>query len=159
MLERYFEEIMADIVGDDPKGIRHLKEALESSQESVTVRSLQRYLRGDSVPSFEVAKNIIKTGKIKYSDDEIREILRLSRAVGKERKQEQKLIKARFDKHIIIDADNFRIGDMNGEYVLDYLEDRINELYGKKTSSRYSLYIKDLILADLKKGILSNEEH
>ena len=106
-----------------------------------------------------MAKNIIKTGKIKYSDDEIREILRLSRAVGKERKQEQKLIKARFDKHIIIDADNFRIGDMNGEYVLDYLEDRINELYGEKTSSRYSLYIKDLILADLKKGILSNEKH
>lgn len=158
MIDRFFEEIMTDIVGEDPKGIRHLKEALENKGEIISTRSLQRYLRGDSVPSFEIAKSIIKVGKTKYSDSEIREVLKQSREAYKDRKNEQKLIKAKFDKHIIIDAEQFRIGDMSGDYVLDYLEERINDLYGNNTSSRYSLYIRDLMIEDIKKGILSNEK-
>ena len=157
MIDRYFEEVMIEIIGDDSKGIRHLQEAISQKDEKISVRSLQRYIKGDNVPSFEVAKLILSVSNVNYSDEELKEILKQSKELCKSRKAEQRVFKVKLDKHIVIDANALSIGDMSGEYVLDYMDNRINELYGEDNNTKFSLYIRDLIIEDIKKGILGNE--
>lgn len=148
---------MIEIIGDDSKGIRHLQEAIMQHGEKISVRSLQRYMKGDNVPSFDVAKLILSIGKIKLKDEDLKEILKQSKELCKSRKEEQKVYKVKLDKHIVIDSAALAIGDMSGEYVLDYMDNRINELYGENNNTKFSLYIRDLIIEDIKKGILGNE--
>ena len=73
MAAKLFEQIMVEMVGNDSKGIRHIKEALDQSDVNISVRSLQKYLKGDSVPSYEMAKEILKAGGNEYDEKSVKE--------------------------------------------------------------------------------------
>jgi hypothetical protein len=156
MAAKLFEQIMVEIVGNDPKGIRHIKESLDQLNVSISVRSLQKYMKGDSVPSYEIAKAILKASGNEYEEESLIEILRESKEVCKRRALERSKMMPKLDKHIVIDSDELRIGDTSGVYVIKYIDDRVNELYGS-SNNNYKQYIRDLIIEDVKKGILKSQ--
>ena len=156
MADKLFEQIMVEIVGNDSKGIRHIKESVVQLGSTVSVRSLQKYLRGDSVPSYEMAKLILKASGNEYDEDNLIDILKSSKEVCKRRTAERNERLPKLEKHIVIDADELRIGDTGGVYVINYIDNRVNELYGS-SNNNYKQYIRDLIIEDVKKGILTNE--
>ena len=156
MAAKLFEQIMVEMVGNDSKGIRHIKEALDQSDVNISVRSLQKYLKGDSVPSYEMAKEILKAGGNEYDEKSLIQMLKESKDTCKRRKNERNERIPKLEKHIVIDADELKIGNTSGVYVIKYIDDRVRELYGS-SSNNYKQYIRDLIIEDIKKGILKNE--
>ena len=88
------------------------------------------------------------------SNSQLKEVIKHSKAVCKENKLS--IVSNKFEKHIVIDIAALSIGELSGRDVLDYIDDRVTDLYGD-TPTKYSSYIKDLILEDVKNNILESK--
>ena len=149
-----FSQILREIVGYDPKGITHLYDALILKKVKVSKRNLYRYLNAERVPSLELAEEILRVENMSISNSQLKEVIKHSKAVCKENKLS--IVSNKFEKHIVIDIAALSIGELSGRDVLDYIDDRVTYLYGD-TPTKYSSYIKDLILEDVKNNILESK--
>lgn len=149
-----FSQILREIVGYDPKGITRLYDALILKKVKVSKRNLYRYLNAERVPSLELADEILRAENMSISNSQLKEVIKHSKAVCKENKLS--IVSNKFEKHIVIDIAALSIGELSGRDVLDYIDDRVTDLYGD-TPTKYSSYIKDLILEDVKNNILESK--
>ena len=148
-----FSQILREIVGYDPKGITHLSDSLHAKGIKVQKRNLYRYLNAERVPSLELAEEIVKAEEMNISTNQLKEVLRYSKLVCKESKEST--VSNKFEKHIVIDLSSLAVGELSGRDVINYVDDRVTSMYGN-TSTKYSSYIKDLIIEDVKNNILEN---
>jgi len=146
-----FSQILREIVGYDPKGITHLSDSLHVNGIKIQKRNLYRYLNAERIPSLELAEEILKAENMNISTDQLKEVLKHSKSVSKENKENT--VSNKFEKHIVIDLSSLSVGELSGRDVIDYIDDRVTNIYGN-TSTKYSSYIKDLILEDVKNNIL-----
>lgn len=151
-----FSQILREIVGYDPKGITHLSDLLHAKGIRIQKRNLYRYLNAERVPSLELAEEIVKAEKMNISTNQLKEVLRYSKNVCKENKENS--VSNKFEKHIVIDLSSLSVGELSGRDVVNYIDERVTSIYGN-TSTKYSSYIKDLILEDVKNNILEENSN
>ena len=149
-----FFTIINDAMSSDPKSNRHLVNAL--SKNRITMKNIQRYRNGESVPDFSIAKSILQYLGIKIPDKQLEEIIKNSKAHSKKKRDKDKDIKIK--KYIEIPGSSFDLGeDINPQYVIEFIYNRIDSIYGDDKSA-FSNYIRDLITKDIKDDILRKED-
>lgn len=149
-----FFTIINDTMSSDPKSNRHLVNAL--SDTNITMKNIQRYRNGESVPEFSIAKSILQYLGIKIPDKQLEDIIRNSKAHSKKKRDKDKETKIK--KYIEIPGSSFDLGeDINPQYVIEFINNRIDSIYGDDKSA-FSSYIRDLITKDIKDDILRKED-
>ena len=144
-----FSEILDSLIyysGDN----RIIMEKISKSGYRISMRSLQQYRSSVCVPSIQTAELIMKALGENVSIDILRESLELE----KEKQADNKIELSKIDKHLILYENEFK-NIANGEtgYVSDVIEQRINQLYPNQKRS-FSLYVRDLIEADIIKNVI-----
>lgn len=142
-----FSEILDNLTyysGDN----RIIMQKIKDAGYKISMRSLQQYRSSQCVPSIQTANLIISALNEKIPLEVIKESLELE----KEKQAEYKI--GKIEKHISLYEHEFK-DIANGEtgYVSDIIEQRVNELYPNKRRA-FSLYVKDLIEADIIKNVI-----
>lgn len=151
----YFFTIINEVMSADPKSNRHLVEAV--TDKKITMKNIQRYRNGDSVPEFSTAKIILQHLQIKITDVDLDAILKESRAYSKNKRDKDKDIKIK--KYVEISGNSFDLGDeINPQYIIEFIYNRIESIYGDDKSA-FNSYIRDLITKDIKDDILRKDEN
>ena len=141
---------------------RLIVNSLEEKNIPISMRSLQKYRKGDRVPAFLVAKEILRVLNIPISDSELADVLENSRGTDPEfieknyssfnRKEEKRTSTKR---RVTVDLNKIDVGS-SLEILSQVLNDRLIELYGD--DNKLSDYIHDLIKADLINGVLGEDQ-
>ena len=145
----------------DTEGLKApgLKKLLNEKDFELSKRSIYRYMTGETVPSFKVARAICDVLLIEdISDKDIEEMLNITRLqtnYNLTRRMKNKT--EMFDKRITFPLEEIgkELGLEKDEchQVLEIIRDRIKEVYpGDKVS--YSNYVKDLIQNDIVNDVL-----
>jgi len=128
----------------------------------VTKRAIQKYIKGDLVPDYLMAKEIFRILKLNYSESDMLDLISRSKEklIAQKEQSLSKVINpdeveyspAFLKKRISIAASDFSFiqdESVSSEYAVDLIEQRVQEEYG---NSKYSFnrYIKDLIDQDMK---------
>lgn len=145
-----FSEILENLMyysGD----ARLISDAIKRKGFDVSIRSLQQYRSSERIPSLQKAQLIIETFGENMSLEEIKESLTLE----KEKQFDLKIDTTKYEKHLTLYENEFK-NIANGEagYVADIIEQRIEELYPNQKRA-FSLYVKDLIEADIIKNVIN----
>lgn len=147
----FFTIINDAMNADDSKNNRRLVNTIPS----ITMKTIQRYRNGDSVPDFYIGKRILDYLGIYMPDRELNEILTASREYSRQKRDKDKDTKIK--KYLEISGSNFNLGeDINPKYVIDFINNRIESIYGDK--SAFTNYVIDLITKDIKDDIIRKEE-
>lgn len=130
---------------------RIISEMLNKNGYSISVRSLQQYRSSSCVPSLQTARIILKALDANFS----LEYIKLSLDLERDKQADLKLNSTKIDKHIVIYEKDFN-NIANGEsgFVSDIIDARLEELYSNK-KNKFSLYVKDLIEADILKNVIN----
>ena len=159
-----FSELINERINEGmPNANRLIVNSLTEKNISISMRSLQKYRKGDRVPAFLVAKEILRVLNIPVSDSELADVLENSRQRDEEtvdknyssfnRKEDEH--KARTKTRISVDLNKIDI-DVGNEIKSQIINDRLIELYGDDDS--LSEYIHDLIKEDLTNGLIKEDE-
>ena len=121
---------------------------------------MQKYRKGERIPSFLIAKEILKIANVDISDSDLSEILENSRNELKEEKPETQNVgfdrkevekKANNKRKIVVNLDELNL-DVDMELKNQILDDRVVQLYGDE--SEINKYVQALIEKDLAEEIL-----
>lgn len=159
-----FSELINERINEGmPNANRLIVNSLTEKNIPISMRSLQKYRKGDRVPAFLVAKEILRVLNIPVSDSELKDVLENSRQNDEEtidknyssfnRKEDER--KTRIKTKITVDLNKIDI-DVSNEIKSQIINDRLLELYGDDDS--LSEYIHDLIKEDLTTGLIKEDE-
>ena len=159
-----FSELINERINEGmPNANRLIVNSLAEKNIPISMRSLQKYRKGDRVPAFLVAKEILRVLNIPVSDSELADVLENSRQNDEEtidknyssfnRKEDER--KVRIKTRITVDLNRIDI-DVSNEIKSQIINDRMIELYGDDDS--LSEYIHDLIKEDLTTGLIKEDE-
>ena len=159
-----FSELINERINEGmPNANRLIVNSLAEKNIPISMRSLQKYRKGDRVPAFLVAKEILRVLNIPVSDSELADVLENSRQNDEEtidknyssfnRKEDER--KIRIKTRITVDLNRIDI-DVSNEIKSQIINDRMIELYGDDDS--LSEYIHDLIKEDLTTGLIKEDE-
>lgn len=139
---------------------RMIVNSLANKNVNVSMRAMQKYRKGERVPSFLIAKEILKIANVDISDSDLSEILENSRNELKEEKPETQNVgfdrkevekKANNKRKIVVNLDELNL-DVDMELKNQILDDRVVQLYGDE--SEINKYVQALIEKDLAEEIL-----
>lgn len=159
-----FSELINEKINEGmPHANRTIVNSLANKNITISMRSLQSYRKGERIPSFLIAKEILKVLKVDMDDDDLLSILNSSRNLPSdtgaeksyssfERKDEKQSSLKRIATLNIEDLDI----DADTGIKAQILNDRIVELYGDERE--FGEYIKELIEYDLENEILKGGE-
>lgn len=159
-----FSEILIQEKSNNKKLTSTIVEGLDELGIHVSPRIIQMYIKGDIVPSFEVAKNIFKIIKIDFSDLDVIHIIDVSNRKKRNRGVSKyianstisgynKSDRPKLNKTISIGCDEFDFLDGSNipkEDSIELINERIEKEYGSDRGA-FNRYIKDLINDDMKK--------
>ncbi len=146
MAEKTFKDYLDDGMFDNfiRTGVK-LQKFLSDNGIDVTVRTAQRYIKGDYVPEFEQARKIMDAMKVDISDEELRRVVKESDATFRK--------KMKLEHTLTLKVRNLSDKYKTDEEILKALDERFHKSQdGQKP--RFSSYIEELIKADIDRHIL-----
>lgn len=145
-----FSEILESLM-NYPGDCRIISDKLNKQGYKISARSLQQYRSSSCLPSLQTAKIILAS----LGENIPNNILNNSLILEKEKQEELNLDSSKIDKHIVLYEKEFKqIAGGEPGFVSDVINDRINELYPNQ-KKKFSLYVKDLIEADILKNVIN----
>ena len=140
-------ENLMDYTGDS----RLISEKIAQDGYKVSIRSLQQYRSSECIPSVQTAKIILDALGEDFTLNDIKESLELE----KEKQYDLKIDVSKIEKHLTLYENEFKdIANGEAGYVSDIIDQRIQELYPNQKRA-FSLYVKDLIEADIIKNVVN----
>ena len=128
---------------------------LEYGVEKINFRRISDYINGQYTPPYTKAKQILDVLGYSMSESELIDSLNANKKYIREINDYKKEKKSEYQTSIRLRLKNILPG-REPEYVQFMLENRIVELYGNE--GKLSIYIQDLIAADLQRFILERED-
>ena len=113
----------------------------------VTPRTTQRYIKGDYVPEFDMARKIMDALNVDVSDEDLRIAIRTSEATHRQ--------KYKMTYTMTIKAKNLSDTITDEEEIMKKFEERFHASEGDK-KPHFSSYVEALIKADIDHNILDN---
>lgn len=149
-----FSEFLKQRLGGYYHGVNLLSQSTALLGKTISVRTINRYLHSDTVPSLDNALTLMKALNIEVPIDELQNSLELEKIKRQEIKQSYNV----FERHIVISQNEFnkRIKSSKKIDLKEVIEKRVNELY-PDSKGAFSLYIRDLIVKDLKENLIYEE--
>ncbi len=159
-----FSELINEKINEGmPHANRTIVNSLANKNITISMRSLQSYRKGERIPSFLIAKEILKVLMVDIDDDDLLNILDSSRNIPPdtgaernyssfERKDEKQ---GNMKRTATLNIEDLNI-DADTGIKAQILNDRLVELYGDE--KEFSEYVKELIEYDLENEILKGGE-
>ena len=165
MEEITFSRLILQIIRDQKINITKLHKDLYDLGTNIKYPSLYSYFTGVVVPPFSTAKKILKTERIDISDEELEYILRYSKKVQRQEKDDaNKVLNLNLKIKPELVDDDFK---QNSKYLKSVIEMRADEVFTDKNlvtqfsasgKRKLSAYVAYLIQKDLKENGLITEE-
>lgn len=160
-----FNRILSQILEDEELNLTQYCKEINDLGVNITYPCLYSYYCGYTVPGFSKAKKILKASKIKYSNEELEEILEYSKKISTENNSEESRVMTltlKIKPKLI--SKNFESNPLGLKSIIKL---RSNELFSDKdlltqfsaeNKNKLSSYIAYLIKKDLIENKLIKEE-
>ena len=152
-MEEYFHNCLARAI--DKKNLRanDYETFFRKNGLSISQRSVYRYTNAERVPSFKIAKKMLRVLGVTVSDDELNKMLENSNETRQS--INDSLLRRRLDVHISTNLKSLTDIKATDTQILIMLNNRVKEVVG---SVNYPAYIKELIKQDLDEAIARTSE-
>ena len=147
-----FAGILTSLMEEKDIDINSLSIICAEEGKKISSRSIYRYKTGEHVPSLETCVFILKCLDEEASIEEIANCLVVSKDFRDTLKYNRK--KLQLNKNITIKFDEFNL-DIDPEQLLYLITNKANKKY-PELSNAFSLYIRDLLVNDIKKDLPKN---
>ena len=114
---------------------------------NVTIRSAQRYIKGDYIPKFTTARKMMDAMNVQVSDEELLEAIKNSEATFRK--------KTKIKEQVSIKVKNLSDVLTDEEEIMKAFEERFHKAQGNKRP-HFSSYVEKLIKADIDRHILDD---
>lgn len=160
-----FARLIQQILDEQSINLTTLSTELYDLGVNITYSALYSYYSGSSVPTMDTAKNILKVEKIKFSDDELKNVLEYSKKISRNENIYKDRI-LRIDVKIKPEVIS-REFERNPNALRNLIDIRSDELFGDNDlilqysangKRKLGAYISYLIKKDLLENNLINEE-
>ena len=159
-----FKNTFSDILQAEKQNIRSftvkIQDGLLEDGIQMTRRTIEKYVSGERVPTYNTAKSILKFLDVSMPEETLLEVLEYSKEFKKQDSVERLVIPDRkvktetpaLRKRISIKYNEFSFLDGSNvpkEDAIDLINERVSEQYGNDQFA-FNRYIKDLIDKDMK---------
>lgn len=150
--EMPFSAILNTLLGEYVGANRLLEDKTILLGKKISMRSIQRYRAGESVPSLEDALFIIEACNNECELEELKKCLQLSRDINRGILQDHVLV-----RKITLNGQDFSL-PLNEDEIIDIILERIHSLFPDDKKA-FSKYVSLLIEKDIKDNIIKEGEN
>lgn len=152
-----FSDILQNEKENNPRLTRTIVEGFYEDGLRISNRSIQLYIKGQQVPSFPIAREILKILKVRMSEQELLSILAYSldnKSIDMEKVSNPDILienNPTLKKRISIKYSDFTFlndSKINKKNSIDLIENKVLEKYGNDKYA-FNRYIRDLIDKDM----------
>lgn len=149
-----FSEFLKQRLGDYYHGVNLLVQSTALLGKPISARTINRYLHSDTSPSLDNALILMKALNLEVPIEELQKSIELE----KTKQFEFNLAYETFERHVRFSKKDFneKFKIPNTMDLKDVVDKRVKELYPNKKGA-FSLYIRDLIVKDLKENLIYEE--
>lgn len=141
----------SEFLEEEMKDRSYTKMISEKSEEygrKISVRTIQMYRSGTSLPSLENAMTIMKILGFDYPDNIIKRFIEAERDKQSEAKETPG-----FEKKVRLSFEEMEVYEIPITDLQEIIKERIEELYPGEANA-FSKYAMDLIMKDLKENLI-----